>query len=171
MDLGLGVPATFAIAGLVLVIGRFLIERIEFLRRYAIPEPVVGGLLAALIVAALNAMNTRISFDTLLQPGLMLAFFATIGLSADARMLVKGGGPLVLFTICVVGMLVRSATVWCASLNSASQSSGIPNVAWVLPGASTTTGTFANFSYWQMSISLFRRDACSRLSPLRSAPA
>jgi sodium--glutamate symport carrier gltS len=36
----------------------------------------------------------------------MLAFLATIGLGADARMLAKGGGALVLFVACVVGMLI-----------------------------------------------------------------
>ena len=49
-------------------------------------------------MAALYAAGVRIAFDTSLQPGLMLAFFATIGLGADARMLAKGGGALVLFT-------------------------------------------------------------------------
>jgi len=40
MNLSFGVPATLAIAGLVLITGRLLIAHIEFLRRYAIPEPV-----------------------------------------------------------------------------------------------------------------------------------
>ncbi|MGJ7509677.1 sodium/glutamate symporter [Variovorax sp. GT1P44] len=106
MDIGLGVPATLAIAALVLVVGRLLIQRIAFLRKYSIPEPVVGGLVAAVLVAALHAAGVRIAFDTALQPGLMLAFFATIGLGADARMIAKGGGPLLRFTVCVIGMLL-----------------------------------------------------------------
>jgi len=106
MESSLGVPWTLAIAALVLITGRRLIERIEFLRRYAIPEPVVGGLVAAICVAGLHALGLRISFDTSLQPGLMLAFFATIGLGADARMVAKGGGALLLFVACVVGMLI-----------------------------------------------------------------
>ncbi len=106
IELNLGVPATLAMAALVLILGRRLIERIDFLQKYAIPEPVAGGLAAALFVAALHAMGMRIAFDTSLQPGLMLAFFATIGLGADARMLARGGRALLLFTACVVGMLV-----------------------------------------------------------------
>ena len=106
MDLALDVPWTLATAALVLVIGRGVIGRSGFLQKYAIPEPVVGGLVAALVVAAFHAIGARISFDTSLQPGLMLAFFATIGLGADARMLARGGGPLLLFVACVVGMLV-----------------------------------------------------------------
>ena len=109
--MSLGIAATLAIAALVLVVGRQLIKRIAFLRKYSIPEPVVGGLLAAVLVAALHAMGVRIAFDTALQPGLMLAFFATIGLGADARMVARGGGPLIRFTACVVGLLVLENVV------------------------------------------------------------
>jgi glutamate:Na+ symporter, ESS family len=62
LDISLGIPATLAIAALVLVVGRQLIKRIGFLRKYSIPEPVVGGLLAAVLVAALHAMGVRIAF-------------------------------------------------------------------------------------------------------------
>ena len=90
MNLTLGAPATLASAALVLLIGRGVIARIEFLRKYAIPEPVVGGLVTALAITMLYSTGIRISFDTSLQPGLMLAFFATIGLSADGRSLAQG---------------------------------------------------------------------------------
>lgn len=89
-----------------LVVGRELVKRIAFLRKYSIPEPVAGGLVAAVLVAAFQAAGVRIGFDNSLQPGLMLAFFATIGLGADARMIAKGGGALLRFTVCVIGMLV-----------------------------------------------------------------
>jgi len=72
------------------VIGRRLVERIEFLQKYSIPEPVVGGLLAALLIAVTHFGGVRITFDTSLQPALMLAFFASIGLGVDARMLARG---------------------------------------------------------------------------------
>src|SRR5438445_9738197 len=106
MNLSLGVPATLAVAALVLIVGRRLIERVGFLQKYAIPEPVVGGLVAAVLVVVVHAVGVSIAFDTSMQPGLMLAFFATIGLGADARMLGRGGGALLLFTACVVGMLI-----------------------------------------------------------------
>jgi len=144
MDLDLGVPATFAIAGLVLMIGRFLIERVEFLKRYAFPEPVVGGLLAALILAVLHAMNARISFDTSVQPGLMLAFFATIGLSADARMLAKGGGPLVLFAICVVGMLIMENLIGVG----AAKAMGVDPVIGLIAGSVTMAGGHGTGAAW-----------------------
>jgi len=111
VDWQFSISATLAIAALVLVVGRWLIEHIAFLRKYSIPEPVTGGLVAALLASLLHAGGVHIRFDTSLQPGLMLAFFATIGLGADARMLARGGKSLVIFTACVVGMLVMQNVI------------------------------------------------------------
>lgn len=44
-----------AIAVIMLLIGRELVARIEFLRRYCIPAPVVGGLVFAIVHAVLRA--------------------------------------------------------------------------------------------------------------------
>ena len=106
MEINLPASATLAIAALVLVIGRRLVRSVDLLQKYSIPDAVAGGLVAAIIATALYAGGLRIVFDTSLQPALMLAFFATIGLGADAKMLARGGVALILFTACVVGMLV-----------------------------------------------------------------
>lgn len=80
------------VAIVVLLIGRWLIGRIPPLQRYNIPEPVVGGMLAAIaITVAKVTAGTELSFDMALQTPFMLAFFATVGLSADVRTLVRGG--------------------------------------------------------------------------------
>jgi glutamate:Na+ symporter, ESS family len=101
VDWQFGVAATLAIAALVLVIGRSLIERIGFLKEYSIPEPVVGGLVAALLIAVSHGGGVRITFDTSLQPGLMLAFFASIGVGAAWAM---GIDPL-------IGLIAGSVTM------------------------------------------------------------
>ena len=106
MEINLPASATLAIAALVLVIGRRLVRSVDLLQKYSIPDAVAGGLVAAIIATALYAGGLRIVFDTSLQPALMLAFFATIGLGADAKMLARAGLALILFTACVVGMLV-----------------------------------------------------------------
>ena len=144
MELSFGVPATLAIAGLVLILGRLLIGRIELLKRYAIPEPVVGGLVAALLLAVLHTGGLRIAFDTSPQQGLMLAFFATIGLSADARMLVKGGGPLLLFTACVVGMLVMENVIGIG----AAKALGVDPVIGLIAGSVTMAGGHGTGAAW-----------------------
>jgi len=144
MDLSLGTPATLAVGALVLIAGRYLIERFRFLQKYAIPAPVVGGFVAALLVAALHAIGVRLAFDTSIQPGLMLAFFATIGLGADARMLVKGGGALVLFTACVVGMLIMENIVGVV----AAKALGIDPLIGLIAGSVTMAGGHGTGAAW-----------------------
>ena len=144
MDWQFGVAATLAIAALVLVIGRRVIERVAFLQKYSIPEPVVGGLVAALLIVLIHVGGVRISFDTSLQPGLMLAFFASIGLGADARMLARGGVTLLLFTACVVGMLVMQnvigvGTAWLL---------GIDPLIGLIAGSVTMSGGHGTGAAW-----------------------
>ncbi|MDR6713886.1 ESS family glutamate:Na+ symporter [Pseudomonas hunanensis] len=97
---------TLVAASLVLLLGRGLVMRISFLRTYNIPEPVAGGLLVALLLLALRALEVQVKFDTSLQTPLMLAFFATIGLSADISSLKKGGRVVGVFLLAVTGLLV-----------------------------------------------------------------
>jgi ESS family glutamate:Na+ symporter len=143
-DLSLGAPATLAVAALVLIVGRRLIERSPFLQKYAIPEPVVGGLLAALLLTALHAIGVGIKFDTSMQPGLMLAFFATIGLAADARMLARGGGPLLIFTACVVGMLVMENVIGVG----AAKALGVDPLIGLIAGSVTMAGGHGTGAAW-----------------------
>ena len=144
MDWQFGVAATLALAALVLVVGRRLIERVSFLRKYSIPEPVVGGLLTALLISLLHAGGVRLGFDTSLQPGLMLAFFATIGLGADARMLARGGIALVLFTACVVGMLVMQNLIGVG----AAWALGIDPLIGLIAGSVTMSGGHGTGAAW-----------------------
>lgn len=98
---------TLMAASLVLLIGRVILARTSILRTYSIPEPVIGGLLVALLVFALrSALKIDVRFDTALQVPLMLTFFATIGLNADLAGLKAGGRALIVFLGAVVGLLV-----------------------------------------------------------------
>ncbi len=144
MGVNLGVATTLAVAALVLLVGRGIIARVEFLRNYAIPEPVVGGLVAALAIATLHAVGVRIAFDTSIQPGLMLAFFATIGLGADARALARGGVPLMLFTVCVIGMLIVENVIGIG----AAKAMGIDPVIGLIAGSVTMAGGHGTGAAW-----------------------
>ncbi|MCE7763384.1 sodium/glutamate symporter [Pseudomonas putida] len=97
---------TLVAASLVLLLGRGLVARIGFLRVYNIPEPVAGGLVVALALLALRSFDIQVQFDTSLQTPLMLAFFATIGLSADFASLKKGGRVVAVFLLVVTGLLL-----------------------------------------------------------------
>jgi ESS family glutamate:Na+ symporter len=107
MQFDIDVMATLVIAIVVLLVGRGVIARVSALQRYNIPEPVVGGLIAAVTITALKfGADVEVFFDMSLQGPLMLAFFATIGLGADIRTLVQGGRSLVIFLLLMAGMLV-----------------------------------------------------------------
>lgn len=98
---------TLIAATVVLLVGRVLVQRVRVLNNFNIPEPVVGGLIAALLVLALHQFNGfSIKIEKGLQDGFMLMFFASIGLSADFSRLKAGGLPLVLFTTIVAGFIV-----------------------------------------------------------------
>lgn len=144
MTLTLAAPATIAVAALVLIAGRAVLARSAFLRRYAIPEPVVGGLAAAVAVALLHGAGVTIAFATSMQPFLMLAFFATIGLSADVRLLARGGGALLLFTACVVGMLVLENAIGIG----AAKLMGIDPLIGLVAGSVTMAGGHGTGAAW-----------------------
>jgi ESS family glutamate:Na+ symporter len=98
---------TLALAAIALVIGRLAVERVPFLKRYSIPASVVGGMLFALVVTLLRGTaDVRFEFDSAMLTPLNVMFFTTVGLSADARSLIKGGKVLVLFFIVIVGALL-----------------------------------------------------------------
>ena len=83
---------------LVLSAGRLLVARTAFLQKFSIPAPVVGGVLVAVALALADGfLGWRVSFDMSLRDNLLLMFFTTVGLMADARMLVNGGPKLLLF--------------------------------------------------------------------------
>ena len=49
--------STLVVASMVLILGQFLVARISVIRKYSIPEPVVGGLVVALILFALHSLS------------------------------------------------------------------------------------------------------------------
>ena len=97
---------TLIIATIVLLFGRYLVRKYRFLQDFNIPEPVAGGLVAAVIIYALYLFNhVSFAFDKSLREAFMLVFFSSIGLSADFSRLKAGGFPLIIFTI-IVGVFI-----------------------------------------------------------------
>jgi ESS family glutamate:Na+ symporter len=99
-----------AAAGLVLLTGQLLTRRLAVLARHNIPAPVVGGLLVALLAAALRLSGREgLAFDTTLQAPLMIAFFTSIGFGASASLLRRGGPALfVLLALATAGAVVQN---------------------------------------------------------------
>ncbi len=102
---------TLILAVLVLLLGKFLVHRIRFLRDFNIPEPVAGGLVVAAVIYVLHAtLDWSFGFESSLQTAFMLVFFSSIGLSANFIKLKQGGMGLVVFLgVIVAFILVQNA--------------------------------------------------------------
>lgn len=107
MAVSLDAMQTLAAAIAVLLVGASVQARVGFLRNNNIPIPVVGGLLFAVLTTVIFlGFDLRIGFDMQLREPMMLAFFTTIGLGADFRLLVRGGPRLLLFSLVCVAYLI-----------------------------------------------------------------
>ena len=99
-----------AIGITVFFLGAFLTRRVAFLRNYNIPEPVSGGIAAALFTWAAYAwFDTQIVFELTTRDHLLVVFFVTIGLNARVTDLVAGGRMLgILLVVTIVFMILQN---------------------------------------------------------------
>ena len=106
------VPAfqSLTLAILLFFVGQIVAKHWSPIRRYSIPEPVVGGFLCAVLVGlAYLVLGIQISFDLQMRDTLLLYFFAAIGLGSDLKTLKSGGKPLlILLVLAVVMMLLQN---------------------------------------------------------------
>ena len=128
---------TLALAGAVVLFGRWVCTSIGVLERLSIPPPVVGGLIVALALLAWTSTGRAApTFDTMLQKPLLVAFFASLGFAARLDLLRRGGPQVLVFlALCsafaVLQSLVGIAVAWMF---------GLPSLFGVLVGAVTLTG-------------------------------
>jgi ESS family glutamate:Na+ symporter len=128
---------TLALAGAVVLFGRWVCAKVGVLERLSVPPPVVGGLLVALALLAWTSTgHAAPTFDTMLQKPLLVAFFASLGFAARLDLLRRGGPQVGVFlALCsafaVLQSLVGIAVAWMF---------GLPSLFGVLVGAVTLTG-------------------------------
>ena len=95
---------TFAI--LLFFVGQKISQRVAFLRRYSVPEPVVGGFLCACAVGAASLLlGVKVTFELGMRDTLLLYFFAGIGLNSDWHTLREGGRPM-LWLLCLAAVFI-----------------------------------------------------------------
>ena len=129
----------------VLILGRFIISKFKFLRDYNIPEPVVGGLIVAIaILCVYQFLHIEFKFDGALKDPLMLAFFTSVGLSADFVSLKKGGKLLGIFLVFVCGLLVLQNIIGVGI----SYAMGINPLVGLLSGSITMSGGHGTGAAW-----------------------
>lgn len=136
---------TLALASLVLLLGYFLVKRINVLKTFNIPEPVVGGFIVAIGLLIWHKIDgTSFNFDKNLQTTMMLVFFTSIGLSANFSRLIKGGKPLVVFLFIAALLIFGQNVIGIAS----SMALGIHPAYGLLAGSVTLTGGHGTGAAW-----------------------
>jgi ESS family glutamate:Na+ symporter len=97
----------YTIGILVFMVGVHVTRRAKFLRDYNIPEPVTGGLMAALVVFAIYLVtDLEVHYDLQTRDRLLVYFFTAIGLNARFKDLVEGGKPLLILLFLTVSYIV-----------------------------------------------------------------
>lgn len=98
MTLELDLYQTVAVAVLVFALGAYLRKKINWLEKYCIPAPVIGGILFALMTLFLNVTDTMsIKTDDTMKNVFMMLFFTTVGYTASLKLLKKGGLQVFIF--------------------------------------------------------------------------
>ena len=136
---------TLIAAVIVLLLGRFLVNKIGFLKRYNIPEPVAGGLVAAIISLVVHSLwGYSITTSSELQTSFMLIFFSSIGLSANFAKLREGGIGLIIFLMAVASFIVVQNFVGI----SLATLLGIDPLIGLIAGSITLTGGHGTAGAW-----------------------
>lgn len=92
---------------LVLILGQFLKKRINFLEKFCIPAPVIGGLLFAVLTCVCYSLGiAEFTFDDTLREVCMVFFFTSVGFQANLKVLKSGGKSLFIFLGLVVVLIV-----------------------------------------------------------------
>lgn len=141
----IGPFVSFTLAIVMLFVGKLALTRYEVLRRYSIPEPVIGGFVAALVVAFIYILFDRqVLFKLGVQDYLLLYFFAGIGLNSDIRVLLSGGKPL------AVLILLASAFIFIQNLLGMGMAGlfGMDPLTGLMTGSVSLTGGAGTTMAW-----------------------
>lgn len=95
--ISIGPLESFLVAIGVLFLGHFINSKFPILEKFNIPEPIVGGLVVAVVITILHFQSVNMEFSLPLQNTFMLMFFSTVGLAANYKQLMKGGAKVFVF--------------------------------------------------------------------------
>ncbi|ADN76393.1 sodium/glutamate symporter [Ferrimonas balearica DSM 9799] len=146
--ISIGALESFMIAISVLFLGHIINARLPILKRFNIPEPIVGGLVVACGITILHFQDVDLVFDLPLQNTFMLMFFATVGLAANYTQLVKGGAKVFIFlgiaSLCIV--MQNAIGVSLASLM------GLDPLMGLIAGSITLSGGHGTGAAWSQTL-------------------
>ena len=104
---------TLGFAAIVIFVGRAIVAHSSALRKYAIPAPVVSGIIFSIIISIIKATGiANITFDaTLMKDLTQNIFFLCVGFGFSAKMLKHAGGKL-----CVMIAVAACLLITCQNL-------------------------------------------------------
>lgn len=145
LDIQFNMVETLAIAVVVLLFGKFLRKKINILERFFIPAPVIGGTIFSLILLIGHVTKLfSFEFDGILKDFFMLVFFTTIGFTASAKLLKKGGigVAIFLFTATLLAVVQNIVGVSLAKIFNLNPLLGLAVGSIPLTGGHGTSGAF-----------------------------
>lgn len=145
--ISVGPQESFLVAICVLFLGQFVNAKLPILKKFNIPEPIVGGLIVACAITAMHFNGVDLVFDLPLQNTFMLMFFATVGLAANYTQLIKGGAKVFIFlAVASVYILIQNAVG--VSLATAL---GLDPLMGLIAGSITLSGGHGTGAAWSQT--------------------
>lgn len=106
MEIQIDMYQTLALSVVVLMLGQFLKQKINFLEKFCIPSPVVGGLIFSVMTCILYSTGVvEFTFDDTLREVCMVFFFTSVGFQANLKVLKSGGKALAIFLGLVIALI------------------------------------------------------------------
>ena len=106
MEIQIDMYQTLALSVVVLMLGQFLKQKINFLEKFCIPSPVVGGLIFSVLTCILYSTGVvEFTFDDTLREVCMVFFFTSVGFQANLKVLKRGGKALAIFLGLVIALI------------------------------------------------------------------
>ena len=91
---------SIGLAVIFLLVGKSVKNNIPLFSKYAIPSPVIGGLIFSIVHMILKQNNIAVfEFDSTLQTFFQTMFFCTVGFNASLKMLKVGGKKILIFLL------------------------------------------------------------------------
>lgn len=140
---------SFLIAIGVLFLGHLVNSKLPVLKKYNIPEPIVGGLIVAMALTALHFQGIELTFSLPLQSTFMLMFFSTVGLAANYTQLMKGGAKVFLFlAVASVYIIIQNGVGL-----SLATAMGLEPLMGLIAGSITLSGGHGTGAAWSQTFS------------------
>lgn len=106
MEIQIDMYQTLVLSVVVLMLGQFLKQKINFLEKFCIPSPVVGGLIFSVLTCVLYSTGVvEFTFDDTLREVCMVFFFTSVGFQANLKVLKSGGKALAIFLGLVIALI------------------------------------------------------------------